>query len=133
MEDGDFESPPFSASTMNHLPMILLLVRQYALGAAHQVCGPGNVHMIGPAVLVGSILVVNLTVMGLGCSNRQNGWPGNSCRGGWEGVLRINPDVPMFLSRALTSSGSIPLLINMTLLVSTITLQGSDSCPFRRV
>jgi hypothetical protein len=39
-------------------------------------------------------------------------------------------DVP---TRALTSSGSIPLLINMTLLVSTITLQAAIHARFRRV
>jgi hypothetical protein len=42
-------------------------------------------HLIGLALLLGSILVVNLTVMGFGVRRPAERLAGNSRRGRWEG------------------------------------------------
>jgi hypothetical protein len=83
----------------------------------------------GRRQLPGSTLVVNLTVMGFGVRQPAERLARQVAPWALGGrVLKISSDVPMLLSRAQTSSGSIPLLINMTLLVSTITLSSRDSC-----
>jgi hypothetical protein len=68
-----------------------LVVRQYALGAAHQsidlrVCGPGNVSHHWAGGVGGLNLGGESDGDGVrGAANLQSGWPGNSRRGRWEG------------------------------------------------
>lgn len=81
-------------------------------------------HLLGLTLVLGSIFVVNLTVLGLGMrqpaarlARQVAPW----ALGGF--VLMIASGVPMFLSAAVTYSGSIPFVIKMALLLSAITLQ----------
>jgi hypothetical protein len=83
-----------------------------------------TVHLIGLTLLLGSIFVVNLTVLGWGLRQpaarlvRQVApW----ALGGF--LLMVGSGVPMFLSAAVTYSGSIPFVIKMALLLSAMALQ----------
>ena len=81
-------------------------------------------HIVGLVLLLGSIVVVDLTVLGFGMrqpAERLARQVAPWALGGF--VLMISSGVPMFLSAAVTYSGSIPFVIKMALLVSGIGLQ----------
>jgi len=83
-----------------------------------------TVHLIGLTLLLGSIFVVNLTVLGWGMRQPVARLVRQVTPWALAGfLLMIGSGVPMFLSAAVTYSGSIPFVIKMALLLSAIALQ----------
>jgi len=83
-----------------------------------------TVHIIGLTMLLGSIFVVNLTVLGVGMRRPAALLARELAPWGLGGfILMIASGVPMFMSAAMTYSGSVPFAIKMSLLVSAIAVQ----------
>jgi Family of unknown function (DUF6644) len=81
-------------------------------------------HIVGATVLLGSIVILNLRILGLGV--RQPAWKLAREVGPWGlgGLaLMIASGVPMFMSAALTYASSIPFATKMCLLLCAIALQ----------
>ena len=81
-------------------------------------------HIIALTIVLGTIFVINLTVLGVGV--RQPAAQLASELVPWTigGLLvMIGSGVPMFMSSAVGYAGYVPFLIKMALLVSAIALQ----------
>ena len=77
-------------------------------------------HIIGLTILLGTIFVINLTVLGVGVrrpARELAPWTVAAL------LLMIGSGIPMFMSSAVGYGGSVPFLIKMTLLFSAIVLQ----------
>jgi hypothetical protein len=83
-----------------------------------------TIHIIGLALLLGSIFVTNLAVLGLGLRQPAGRVAKNTLPWGLAGfVLIVASGIPMFVSAATTYSGSFPFLLKMLLLAAAIVLQ----------
>lgn len=83
-------------------------------------------HIVGLTVLLGSILVVNLRILGFGLRQPAERLARQVAPWALAAfVVMVSSGVPMFLSAAVTYSGSIPFVIKMTLLASGILLQAA--------
>ena len=81
-------------------------------------------HLVGLVMVLGSIFVVDLTVLGFGMRQPAGRLARQVAPWALAGLaLMICSGVPMFLSAAVTYSGSIPFVIKMTLLVCGVALQ----------
>ncbi|HLK46780.1 MAG TPA: DUF6644 family protein [Bryobacteraceae bacterium] len=81
-------------------------------------------HIAGLVMVLGSILVVDLTVLGFGMRQPAERLARQVAPWGLAGlVVMIASGVPMFLSAAVTYSGSTPFAIKMTLLACGMGLQ----------
>ena len=75
-------------------------------------------------MLLGSIFVVNLAVLGFGMGRPAARLARDLAPWGLAGlVVMACSGVPMFMSAAVTYSGSVPFVIKMSLLLSAIALQ----------
>jgi hypothetical protein len=81
-------------------------------------------HIIGLTIVLGTIFVINLTVLGVGARQPAAQLAREVAPWTIGGLLvMIGSGVPMFMSSAVGYGGSVPFLIKMTLLVSAIALQ----------
>ena len=85
-----------------------------------------TVHIIGLTLLLGTVFVVNLTVLGVGVRQRAGRVARELALWGWVGFgLMLVSGVPMFMSSAEGYSVSVPFAIKMAFLASAILLQGA--------
>jgi hypothetical protein len=85
-----------------------------------------TVHILGLAMLLGSIFVVNLSVLGFGMRQPAAKLARELRPWGLAGfLLMAGSGIPMFMSAALTYANSIPFVIKMTLLILAIVLQST--------
>jgi hypothetical protein len=83
-----------------------------------------TVHIIGLVLVLGSILVINLRMLGFGVKQPVASLTRDVAPWGLAGfLLMLGSGIPMFMSAAVTYSGSLPFLIKMILLLSGIALQ----------
>jgi hypothetical protein len=81
-------------------------------------------HIIGLTILLGTIFVINLTVLGVGARQPAAQLARELAPWTIAGLLlMIGSGVPMFMSAAVGYGSSVPLLIKLMLLVSAIALQ----------
>jgi hypothetical protein len=81
-------------------------------------------HIVGLTVLLGTIFVINLTVLGVGMRQPAGRLARELAPWTIAGLLvMIGSGVPMFMSSAVGYASSVPFLIKMTLLTSAIALQ----------
>src|SRR5579871_2715055 len=109
--------------------LVFSMVREHAAGAADQpidvgVRGAGDLSHRRAGDGFGVILVVDLTVLGFGMRQPAERLARQVAPWGLAGlVVMIASGVPMFLSAAVTYSGSTPFAIKMTLLACGMGLQ----------
>src|SRR5437867_11683088 len=83
-------------------------------------------HIIGLTIVLGTIFVINLTVLGVGARQPPARLTRELAPWTIAGLLvMIGSGVPMFMSSAVGYAGSVPFLVKMMLLVSAIALQVS--------
>jgi hypothetical protein len=83
-----------------------------------------TIHLIGLVLVLGSIFVINLRVLGFGVKQPVAQLTRDVAPWGLAGfVLMVGSGIPMFMSAAITYSGSEPFLVKMILLLSAIVLQ----------
>jgi hypothetical protein len=81
-------------------------------------------HIVGFTILLGSILVTNLAVLGLGMRQPAERIAKEATRWGLAGfAIVLLSGIPMFMSAATTYSSSFPFLIKMSLLLASFVLQ----------
>ena len=81
-------------------------------------------HIIGLTLLLGSIVVVDLRVLGFGARQPAARLARQVAPWGLAGLALMHASgIPMFMSAAVTYAPSIPLAIKMSLLVSALALQ----------
>jgi hypothetical protein len=81
-------------------------------------------HILGLTLLLGTIFVVNLSVLGLGLRQSVDRIARELAPWTVAGLLlMIGSGVPMFMSSAIQYGSSFPFLIKMMLLLSAIALQ----------
>ncbi len=81
-------------------------------------------HIIGLTIVLGTIFVINLTVLGVGTRQPADQLARELAPWTIAGLLvMMGSGVPMFMSSAVGYAGSVPFLIKMTLLTSAIILQ----------
>ena len=81
-------------------------------------------HIIGLTIVLGTIFVINLTVLGVGTRQPADQLARELAPWTIAGLLvMIGSGVPMFMSSAVGYAGSVPFPIKMTLLISAIVLQ----------
>jgi hypothetical protein len=81
-------------------------------------------HILGSVLVLGSIFVVNLRVLGYGVRQPAARLAREAAPWALAGLaLMIASGVPMFMSAAVTYSGSTPFAIKMVLLFSAIAIQ----------
>jgi len=83
-----------------------------------------TIHLTGLAVFLGWIFVLNLTVLGVGMKKPAGSVARELGVWGLTGLgVMVASGLPMFMSAAVTYSGSIPFLVKMSLLILSIALQ----------
>src|SRR5713226_539397 len=83
-----------------------------------------TIHLIGLVLVLGSIFVINLRILGFGVKQPVVQLTRDVAPWGLSGfLLMLGSGIPMFMSAAVTYSGSEPFLIKMILLLSGIVLQ----------
>ena len=83
-----------------------------------------TVHLIGLVLVLGSIFVVDLRMLGFGVKQRVGPLARDVAPWGLAGfLLMLGSGVPMFMSAAVTYSGSFPFLVKMILLLAGIVMQ----------
>jgi hypothetical protein len=83
-----------------------------------------TLHIIGLTLLLGTVFVVNLTVLGVGVRQGAGRVARELAPWGWAGfALMLLSGVPMFMSSAESYSVSVPFAVKMSLLASAILLQ----------
>jgi hypothetical protein len=83
-----------------------------------------TIHLVGLVLVLGSIFVVNLRILGFGVRQPVALLTKEVAPWGLAGLLiMVASGIPMFMSAAMTYSGSVPFLVKMILLLCAITLQ----------
>jgi len=83
-----------------------------------------TIHIIGLVLVLGSIFVINLRILGFGVKQPVAQLTRDVAPWGLAGfLLMLSSGIPMFMSAAVTYSGSEPFLIKMILLLTAIVLQ----------
>jgi len=83
-----------------------------------------TIHIIGAVLLLGSIVVLDLKVLGVGLRQPAARISREVAPWGLAGLaLMVGSGIPMFMSAAVTYSGSMPFALKMTLLATAIGIQ----------
>ncbi len=83
-----------------------------------------TVHILGLTLLLGTVFVINVTVLGIGVRQSADKLARELAPWGLTGfAVMVLSGVPMFMSSAEGYSVSVPFAIKMTLLFSAIVLQ----------
>lgn len=81
-------------------------------------------HIVGLTILLGAILLINLTVLGFGVKRPARRVARELFPWVLSGLLlMIGSGIPMFMSSAIVYATSFPLLVKLVLLLSAIALQ----------